>query len=135
MRNGYITAPPNLQRASLSSLDIIQKQAIDFHDYDSLSQLDDGREDAIHRFAQNYVIQDLSVYQFSGEQLLKQQRVRGDHFGLHCSCIASPTGGRDRCERVNTSLEDSSLSQSLVQSTRREIDSIREHRIVKMIEN
>ena len=27
--------------------------------------------------------------------------IREDHFGPHCSCIASPTGGRHRRERVN----------------------------------
>ena len=27
--------------------------------------------------------------------------IREDHFGLHCSCIALPTGGRHRRERVN----------------------------------
>ena len=36
--------------------------------------------------------------------VLEIATIREDHFGLHCSCIASPTGGRHRRERVNSFL-------------------------------
>ena len=37
--------------------------------------------------------------------VLEIATIREDHFGLHCSCIASPTGGRHRRERVKIVFE------------------------------